>query len=335
MNLLSVENISKSFSEKILLDRICLGINENDRIGLIGVNGTGKSTLLKIIAGLEKADQGERIKGTQVRIEYLSQNPVFDPRATVLEQVLRGNSPVMNLVREYQQALMDPKSTSERIALLSGKMDELDGWTIESEAKNILTKLGSPDFNARMGSLSGGEKKRIALAAALINPSDILILDEPTNHLDNNTIDWLEQYLNKIKGALLMITHDRYFLDRVVNQIIELEQGNLYSYKGNFSYYLEKKAERLEIQSSSENKKQRLLKQELAWIKKGARARTTKQKARIDRYTRLNQEKSEIKEERLTISVGSSRLGGKIIELKQISKAFDQKIILKDFNYFI
>ncbi|KJR96229.1 MAG: ABC transporter [Peptococcaceae bacterium BRH_c4a] len=334
MNLLSAENISKSYSEKKLLNKINLGINEGDKIGLIGINGTGKTTLLKILAGVEKPDQGAIITGNWVRIEYLPQNPEFDPEATVLEQVFRGNSNIMKLIREYQEAIRCQQS-SEIIARLAHDMDLMNAWNFESEARTILTKLGYSDFNAKIGALSGGQKKRVVLAAALVNPSDLLILDEPTNHLDNDAIDWLEQYLNKRKGSLLMITHDRYFLDRVVNQIIELDRGSLYIYKGNYSYFLEKKIEREEIEGASEKKRQSLLRKELAWIKKGAKARTTKQKARIDRFEKLSEQTGDGLDEKLQISVASSRLGKKVIELENTSKSFDGISVIDKFSYIL
>ncbi|MDD4238712.1 MAG: ABC-F family ATP-binding cassette domain-containing protein [Desulfotomaculaceae bacterium] len=335
MILLSAENISKSYSEKMLLSKLNLGINEGDKIGLIGINGTGKTTLLKIIAGVEKADEGRIIKGNSVRIEYLPQNPDFDPEATVLEQVFKGNSPIMKLIREHEEAMHNQDASSEKILQLTRDMDAMDAWNVESEARAILTKLGSSDFNTKIGDLSGGQKKRIALAAALVNPSDLLILDEPTNHLDNDSIDWLEQYLNKRKGALLMITHDRYFLDRVVKQVIELDSGSLYSYKGNYSYFLEKKLEREELEGASEKKRQSLLRQELAWIKRGAKARSTKQKARIDRFNKLNELPQQGIEEKLQISVASSRLGKKTIELEHISKSFDAVKVIDDFTFIL
>jgi ABC transport system ATP-binding/permease protein len=334
MNLLSAENISKSYSEKQLLNNINLGINEGDKIGLIGVNGTGKSTFLKILAGFEDTDLGRVLVGNSVKIEYLSQNPIFDTEATVLQQVFKAESPVMKLIREYEEALQNPEA-SERIIKLTHSMDAMNAWTIESEAKTILTKLGIADFSAKVGTLSGGQRKRIALAAALINPSDLLILDEPTNHLDNDTIDWLEQYLNKRKGSLLMITHDRYFLDRIVNEIIELDMGNLYLYKGNYSSFLEKKAEREELEAASDKKRQSLFKKELAWIRRGAKARTTKQKARIDRFEILSEQLVDTSDEKLEISVGSSRLGKKIVELEHINKAFGEKKVLDDFSYIV
>ncbi|WIV12694.1 ABC-F family ATP-binding cassette domain-containing protein [Proteiniborus sp. MB09-C3] len=335
MNLVSIENISKSYSEKQLINNINFGINEGDKIGVIGINGTGKSTLLKIIAGVEAADEGRIIRGNSVRIEYLSQNPDFDPEITVLEQVFRGSSDVMKVIREYEKALQNPDTPIEKITKLTSAMDAANAWQIESEAKAVLTKLGVLDFSAKVGTLSGGQRKRIALASALITPSELLILDEPTNHLDNDTIDWLEQYLNKRKGALLMVTHDRYFLDRVVNQIIELDSGNLHVYKGNYNYFLEKKLEREGIEAASERKRQSLVRKELAWIMRGAKARSTKQKARIERFEKLNEKSIDSVDEKLDISVASSRLGKKVIELEHINKSFDDERVIDDFSYIV
>lgn len=333
MNLLSAENISKSYSEKPLLNNISLGINEGDKIGVIGINGTGKTTLLKIIAGVEEPDNGKIMKGSSLHIEYLSQNPYFDPEASVLQQTFRGNSSIMQLIRRYEEAIHNPETPNEAIIRITHEMDEMDAWSFESDAKAVLTKLGISDFNEKVGNLSGGQRKRIALAAALINPSDLLILDEPTNHLDNDTIDWLEQYLNKRKGALLMITHDRYFLDRVINEIIEIDRGSLYTYKGNYSEFLEKKVEREEMEAASEKKRQNLLRKELAWIKKGAKARTTKQKARIDRFEKLNEQNPQFIQDKVEISVGSSRLGKKVIELEDINKSFEGNMLIRNFTY--
>lgn len=334
MNLLSAEGITKSYSEKKLFNNISLGINDGDKIGVIGINGTGKSTLLKVIAGVEELDDGRIIRSNGLQIEYLSQNPAFEEDSTVIQQVFKGNSPVMKLLREYEEALNN-NSSPERIMKLTQQIDLLNGWTLESEAKSILSKLGILDFTAKVGTLSGGQRKRIALAAALIQPSNLLILDEPTNHLDNNTIDWLEQYLNKRKGALLMVTHDRYFLDRVVNVIIELDRGNLYSYKGNYTEFLEKKSERMEREEASEAKRQNLLRKELAWIRRGAKARTTKQKARIDRFEKLSSQEVDIVEDKIDISVGSSRLGKKVIEINNISKAYGNRTLIKNFDYTV
>jgi len=335
MNLLTIENISKAYSEKKLLDNINLGINEGDKIGVIGVNGVGKSTLLKIVSGIEPPDEGRLIKGNSVRVEYLSQNPYFDNEATVLEQVFKGDSAIMRLIRDYEQLVQCPNTSSEKLMKLNSEMDRMNAWNMESEAKGVLTKLGIDDFEAKISTLSGGQRKRIMLASALINPSDLLILDEPTNHLDNTTIDWLEEFLNKRKGALLMITHDRYFLDRVVNEILEVDRGSLFLYKGNYNNYLEKKLEREDRENASERKRQGLLKKELAWIRKGAKARTTKQKARIDRFDKLSEKITELEGDKLDISVGSSRLGKKIIEMDHVSKAFDTKKVIEDFSYIV
>jgi ATP-binding cassette subfamily F protein uup len=335
MNLLSIENISKSYSEKTLLNNISLGINEGDKIGIIGINGVGKSTLLKIVAGVEQPDAGRMIKANSLRIEYLSQNPYFDADATVLEQVFKGESALMKLIREYEKAIKDPHTPTDKLMKLNSDMDRLQAWSLESEAKTVLTKLGVTDFEAKTSTLSGGQRKRIALAAALISPSDLLILDEPTNHLDNTTIDWLEEYLNKRKGALLMITHDRYFLDRVINEIVELDRGSLYLYKGNYNDFIEKKLERDEREISSERKRQGLLKKELEWIRRGAKARTTKQKARIDRFEKLNEQTVDIDDSKMEISVASSRLGKKVIEIEHVSKAFDDKTVINDLSYIV
>ena len=341
MNLITLENISKSYSEKILVDNISLGINEGEKIGIIGVNGTGKSTFLKIIAGVEEPDAGTITKGNRVGIEYLSQSPNYDENATVIEQVFRGNSEEMRLLRDYEEVLEEinknpsDETLHNKLIILQGKIDALNLWGLESEAKVVLTKLGINDFEAKVSTLSGGQKKRVMLASALITPCELLILDEPTNHLDNETINWLEGYLNSRKGALLMITHDRYFLDRVTNRIIELDQGRLFSYEGNYSVFLEKKMERLEIEQATEEKRQNLIRKELAWVKRGAKARTTKQKARLDRFDELINRKVYEQTENVEISVMGSRLGKKIIEIENISKGFGDKQLIKDFSYIV
>ncbi|XZK75268.1 ABC-F family ATP-binding cassette domain-containing protein [Clostridium perfringens] len=341
MNLITLENISKSYSEKILANNISLGINEGEKIGLIGVNGTGKSSFLKIVAGVEEPDEGTVTKGNRVRIEYLAQTPDYDDNATVLEQVFKGNSEEMRILREYEELLekIDKGEVSgddsERLIKLQGKIDALNLWDMESEAKNVLTKLGITNFEEKVGNLSGGQKKRIMLAAALITPCELLILDEPTNHLDNETISWLEEYLNSRKGALLMITHDRYFLDRVTNRILELDRGRLFSYDGNYSVFLEKKMERIAIEKASEEKRQNLMRKELAWVRRGAKARTTKQKARLQRFDELVNQEGFIENENIEISVMGTRLGKKIIEIEHLNKSFDDKKIVDDFNYIV
>lgn len=341
MNLITLENISKSYSEKILANNISLGINEGEKIGLIGVNGTGKSSFLKIVAGVEEPDEGTVTKGNRVRIEYLAQTPDYDDNATVLEQVFKGNSEEMRILREYEELLEKidkgevKEDDSERLIKLQGKIDALNLWDMESEAKNVLTKLGITNFEEKVGNLSGGQKKRIMLAAALITPCELLILDEPTNHLDNETISWLEEYLNSRKGALLMITHDRYFLDRVTNRILELDRGRLFSYDGNYSVFLEKKMERIAIEKASEEKRQNLMRKELAWVRRGAKARTTKQKARLQRFDELVNQEGFIENENIEISVMGTRLGKKIIEIEHLNKSFGDKKIVDDFNYIV
>lgn len=335
MILLNVENISKSYTEKTLLKDVSFGITDNDKIGLIGVNGTGKTTLLRLLAGLEETDEGRIIKTNNVNIEYLPQNPYFDGKAKVIQQVFKGNSQNMKVIRDYESAITNPYTSKEEIIRLSQLMDNINGWELESEAKNVLIKLGISNFEEVIDNLSGGQKKRVALASALINPSDLLILDEPTNHLDNETIDWLEDYLSRRKGALLMITHDRYFLDRVVNQIMELDRGILYSYKGNYSYFVEKKSEREDMDISSELKRQNLFRRELAWMRQGAQGRATKQKARIQRFNEIEDNAANLNKERLEISVASTRLGKKIIEVRDISKSYGDNDLIKDFTYTV
>lgn len=339
MNLLTIEEVSKSYSERILINKASLGISDGDRIGLIGVNGTGKSTFLKIIAGMEVPDAGRILKGSMVNIEYLSQDPEFDPEATVLEQIFKSDTDVMRVIREYESVIDKLHETPEDEILqrslmnLNNKMDAINGWQVQSEAKIILTKLGITNFKERIGNLSGGQRKRVALCSALITPSDLLILDEPTNHMDNKIIDWLENFLNNRKGALLMITHDRYFLDRITNKIIELDKGNLYSYQGNYSVFLEKKVERLALMDSLERKRQSLFKKELAWIRRGAKARTTKQKARIDRFEDLKDGQIDISNEKLELSSASTRLGKKIINVEKIYKAYGTNKLIADFSH--
>ncbi|MBP2659593.1 MAG: transporter related protein [Firmicutes bacterium] len=341
MNIVSIEKLSKSYGMKNLFSNVSFGIDENDKIGLIGVNGTGKSTFLKVIAGLEEADDGKVMIGNTIEVQYLAQNPSFNPTDTVLDQVFQGYSPIMKLLREYEQVLLaaedNPKDQGlqKQLIALSQQMDGMNGWQLESEAKIILTQLGITDFTAKVGTLSGGQRKRIALASALIHPADLLILDEPTNHIDNDTVAWLEEYLHKRKGALLMITHDRYFLDRVVNRIIELDKGNLYSYTGNYSLFLELKMQREADQEASENKRQNLLRNELAWMRRGAKARTTKQKARIERFEKLSDEKVDLSQDRVEITAGASRLGRKIIEIDNVCKSFGERAVIQNFSYIV
>lgn len=343
MNLMTLENISKNYSEKPLLNNISLGINSGEKIGLIGVNGTGKSTLLKIIVGDEVSDSGTIIKTNGLRIKYLPQNPDYDENSNVLEQVFNSSSKELQLIGEYNDLLeKSNKITIEKqdelnkkILYVQENIDSLNLWDLESEAKSILTKLGINDFSQKIGALSGGQKKRVFLASALITPCDLLVLDEPTNHLDNDTIDWLEEYLNSRKGSLLMITHDRYFLDAVTNRIIELDKGILFSYDGNYSTFLERKSERLAMEASMEDKRQNLIRTELKWVKRGALARSTKQKARLQRFDELVNNNPINHDEKIDISVSSSRLGKKIIEIKNVTISFGNKKVIDNFEYAV
>ena len=291
MNLVTIEHLTKSYTERLLFDDTAFSVQEGEKIGVIGVNGTGKSTLLKIIAGEEEPDSGTVVRGRGLNIRYLPQNPEFDPQETVLEAALRGN--------ESQGAV----------------------WDIESQAKTILNRLGMKDYDARMGTLSGGQKKRTALASVLLSTAELLILDEPTNHLDSEMADWLEEYLKKFKGALVMITHDRYFLDSVTNRIVELDKGKLYSYETNYEGFLRRKAERLDMEAASERKRQSILRTEIEWMQRGARARSTKQKAHIQRYEALRDQKGPEADKNVEMESISSRLGRTTVEVDRLSKA--------------
>ncbi|CAM3174267.1 ABC-F family ATP-binding cassette domain-containing protein [Paenibacillus lupini] len=339
MHLLSVEHITKSYGEKMLFEDVTFGVEDGDKIGIIGVNGTGKSTFLKVIAGLEPADAGGISIGNRVVVRMLAQDPVFAPGETALEHVLGGNSPQLRAVREYAAALealeLKPsdESLQDRLIKANQKMDEFDAWTLESEAKTALGRLGILNFDDKVDTFSGGQRKRVAMAAALLQPSDILILDEPTNHIDNESVAWLEGMLQKRKGALLMITHDRYFLDRVSNRVIELDKGRAYFYQANYSRFLELKVEREEREAASEDKRQNLLRNELAWIRRGAKARSTKQKARIDRFEDLKAQAPKQSSGKMDVSVASTRLGKKIVEMESVSKQFGDRTLIKDFSY--
>ena len=341
MNLLSTESLSKAYGEKKLFDKVAFGIDDSDKIGLIGINGTGKTSFLKVIAGIDEADAGSFIKSSNLKIEYLAQNPDFDFEITILEQVFEGGSPLMVLLREYENVSSslekNPTDTKLQMRLmeLNAKMDLNEAWQIEREAKTVLMKLGIMEFDKKIGELSGGQRKRVAMAGALIRPCDLLILDEPTNHIDNETITYLEDYLSNRKGALLMVTHDRYFLDRVVNKIWELDEGKLYAYQGAYTKFLELKAQREADDKRIQEKKQSLYKSELAWMRKGVEARRTKQKARKDRFKILETEIDKSSDEKLDISVAGKRLGRKIIEINDISKSFGDKVVLKNFTYTV
>lgn len=303
MNLLTMEHITKSYTDRILLDDVGFSINENEKIGVIGINGMGKSTLLKVVAGLEECDAGKISMGNQVKICYLPQTPVFEEGTTVLKAAVAGN------------------------------VDELNQWTIEADAKSMLHQLGFTDFNEKVEHMSGGQKKRVALVNALLTPADILVLDEPTNHLDNAMSEWLENYLIQFRGALLMVTHDRYFLDRVVNRIVEVDSGKLYNYPGNYSEFVRLKEERQNIALATERKRKSLLRTELEWLHRGARARSTKQKAHIDRIKAMQEIKDIEAEKRVILDSISTRMGNKTIELSDISKSYGDKKLIADYNY--
>ena len=311
MILLNAEKISKGYSDRQLLDGCSLAVGQGDKIGLIGVNGTGKSTLLKVMAGVDFPDSGTVTRSGGVRVAYLPQNPAFAPETTVLQQVMTG-------------VAIDKARAKE--AKVVQQADEY-------QCKSILTQLGLSDYDQPIGQLSGGQKRRVALACALAAESEVLILDEPTNHIDSEMVDWLESYLKRYQGAILMVTHDRYFLERVVNRIVELDRGKLYSYPANYSQYLELKAQREEMALATERKRQSLYRKELAWIQRGARARSTKAQFRVDRFEELKKPGYVPDQSKLEVSALSSRLGKKIIEIEQISKSFDGKVLVKDFSY--
>lgn len=311
MILLNAEKISKGYSDRQLLDGCSLAVGEGDKIGLIGINGTGKSTLLKVMAGVDFADSGTVTRSSGVRVAYLPQNPEFAPETTILQQVMAG-------------VAIDRERAKE--ARVIQQADEY-------QCKSILTQLGLSDYDEPIGKLSGGQKRRVALACALAAESEVLILDEPTNHIDSEMVDWLEGYLKRFQGAILMVTHDRYFLERVVNRIVELDHGKLYSYPANYSQYLELKAQREEMAQATERKRQSLYRKELAWIQRGARARGTKAQFRVDRFEELKKPGYVPDDSKLEVSALSSRLGKKIIEIEHISKSFDGKTLIRDFSY--
>lgn len=336
--MLTIENLNKSYGDKILFQSINCTISRQDRIGLIGVNGTGKSTFLKTIAGIERAESGEIKHPKDYRIEYLAQEPELDENLTVMEHIYYGDATMMISIRGYEQALQnlhhDPSNEEAQAHLMKmqQQMDEDEAWEANTAAKTILTKLGIQDFDKQIMTLSGGQKKRVALAKSLIQPADLLILDEPTNHLDNDTVEWLEAHLRTYQGALLLVTHDRYFLNRVTNYIFELDKGNFYIYEGNYEVFLERKAEREALEVSSQQKHANTLRRELAWLQRGARARSTKQKARIERVDDLKGKQFSTEQHQVDFKVGSTRLGKQVIELTHIDKSFHDVKVIDDFS---
>ena len=340
--ILSAENLSYSYGARTLFENVTFNVEEGDKYGIIGVNGTGKSTLLRMIATRDAGEQGKLTIPGNVVMEYLPQDPPFDREATVLEQIFRGDSPLMTLLREYEVAVEQVAAQPEdakaqrQLLELQQRMDEQFAWQLESEAKAVLTQLGITRLQQKMGELSGGQRKRVALAGVLVRPSDLLILDEPTNHMDNATVAWLEQQLMKRKGALLMVTHDRYFFDRVVNRTLEIDGGKGYVYVGNYSLFLQKREERRIAEASAAQKLRNIYRRELAWISRGAEARRTKKKDRVERFAQIEAEVKNVKTEAdLEMSSVSSRLGKTIIELEHISMKYEGIDYLKDFSYIL
>ncbi|MBQ1876105.1 MAG: ABC-F family ATP-binding cassette domain-containing protein [Selenomonas sp.] len=338
---IAIEGFRKTYGEKVLFDGVDFSIMAGDKVGIVGINGTGKSTFLKAVAGLIPVDAGSRTTMKGLRLEYLAQDKVFVPENTVLMEVFRGMSPLMQALRGYELALHEAavhpedKAIQQDIMRYTATIDELDGWNLEAAAKMVLQRLGITDYTAKAGTLSGGQQKRLALATALIQPCDLLLLDEPTNHLDSETIDWLEEYLQSRKGALLMVTHDRYFLDRTATKILELDKGHAYTYTGNYSDYLEQKAARIEREQASEQKRQNFLRNELKWLRRGAQARSTKQKARIQRYEEVRAETPDLARDKVEIGLAGSRLGRTVIELDHVNYAADGHTIVTDFSYTV
>ncbi|MEB2778821.1 ABC-F family ATP-binding cassette domain-containing protein [Algoriphagus sp. C2-6-M1] len=338
MNYLSVENLSKAFGERKLFSNISFGISQGQKIALVGINGAGKSTLMKIIMGLEIPDTGEVGTNQQIKVAYVHQNPVFEGTMSIYQTIFdQSNSEVLNVIENYHKAMLEAErgiDNSDKMSVLFEKMDAFQAWDFEYQVKEVLGKLGLHDTDLPVGTLSGGQRKRVALAKAILEKPDLLLLDEPTNHLDLETIEWLEDYLAKANLALFMVTHDRYFLEKVTNEILELDQGKIHRYQGNYGYFLDKKEARMEIEDIELEKAKSLYKKELDWIRRQPKARSTKAKYRVDAFEDTKEKASQKREERdIQLTVTTQRLGNKIIEIEKINKAFDDKTIVKDFSY--
>lgn len=338
MNYLSVDNLSKAFGERKLFSNISFGIAQGQKIALVGINGAGKSTLMKIIMGLEIPDTGEVALNQSVKIAYVHQNPVFEGTLTIYQTIFdQSNSEVLKVIEDYHKAMLEAEQgidNSDKMTVLFEKMDAFQAWDFEYQVKEVLGKLGLPDTDLSVGSLSGGQRKRVALAKAILEKPDLLLLDEPTNHLDLETIEWLEDYLAKANLALFMVTHDRYFLEKVTNEILELDQGKVHRYMGNYGYFLDKKAERMEIEDIEIAKAKSLYKKELDWIRRQPKARSTKAKYRVDAFEETKEKASQKREERdIDLQVSAQRLGNKIIEIEHLSKSYGDKKLVEDFNY--
>ena len=333
MNLLSVEGISKSYGEKIIFNPLSFGINQGQKIALIAKNGTGKTTILNIIAGKDTPDQGNIIFRNGIRVAYLAQEPILDSKLTVEESILQSDNPILKIIANYDHSLENPED-QEAYQKAFEAMDQFQAWDFETQYKQILFKLKLDNLNAKISSLSGGQKKRIALCNALLKQPDLLILDEPTNHIDLEMIEWLEDHFAKAKMTLLMVTHDRYFLERVCNEILELDEGKLYSYKGNYSYYLEKKEARLAQENVEAHKTKLHFKKELDWMRRQPKARTTKSKSRIEDFKKIKEKASQRRNEhQVQLEINMERLGSKMIEMHKVQKTFNDIIILDQFDY--
>ncbi len=341
MNIVSLENVSKNFGFKPLFENVTLGLEDRDKVGIIGANGSGKTTLLRIIAGIEQPDNGRVVRAKGMSLAYLSQNPPYDENLTVLETIFASSSGIMQTIRDYEAVCHDLAAGNHDEALLQRMSDlqhELEmngGWEIEANARAVLTRLDITDTTAKMGTLSGGQRKRVALAHELIFKPDILILDEPTNHLDADTIEWLEKYLSRYTGMLLLVTHDRYFLDRVTDRIFEVDRGAVQNFSGNYGYYVEKKAEQEEQREVEGHKREQLIKKELAWLRRGAKARTRKSKHRIAAAHSLMAVPKEGAKQGVDIAIGSKRLGSKVVEINGVSKSYGTNKLINDFTYLL
>lgn len=338
MNYLSVENLTKSFGERKLFQNISFGIDQGQKIALVGINGAGKSTLMKIIMGLEVPDSGNVATNQQVKVTYVHQNPVFSGNLSVFQTIFDGSTnETLQVIEHYHKAMLDAengKDNGDEMQKIFEKMDSLQAWDFEYQINEVLGKLGLHDTEMSVGDLSGGQRKRVALAKAILEKPDLLLLDEPTNHLDLETIEWLEDYLSKANLALFMVTHDRYFLEKVTNQILELDNGSIHRYMGNYGYFLEKKEERRENEATELEKAKSLYKKELDWIRRQPKARSTKAKYRVDAFEETKEKAFNKREEReIELKVTSQRLGNKIIEIEKLNKSFDDKTLVKDFSY--
>jgi ATP-binding cassette subfamily F protein uup len=340
MHILSIEAISKNYGIRPLFEKVSFGLDSSDRIGVVGVNGSGKTTLLRLIAGVEKPDEGRIVFASDVSVGYLPQNPPFEPGQTVLDAIFAATDADMKLLLDYERAChelgMDKEGDERllnRVSELAHELEASGAWELETNARMVLSRLGITDTSVEVSTLSGGQRKRVALARALVANPQLLILDEPTNHLDAETITWLETYLARYRGALLLVTHDRYFLDRVTTRILEIDRNGVQAFEGNYAYYLEKKDEQETARAAQGQKREMLIRRELAWLRRGAKARTRKSKARIDRAESLMAQPKEAARAELDISVSSSRTGKKILELRDINKSFDGRKLIENFSY--